>query len=320
MLITLTEAVHKLQAGELVAIPTETVYGLAGDATNEAALRKIYALKQRPLDNPLIVHIADISQVQHWAAEFPPLAETLARAFWPGALTLVLPAQPQVSSIVRGGQSTVALRVPSHPLALQILKLSGLALAAPSANQFTQLSPTTAAHVRAGLGDELAVLDGGACAIGIESTIVQVAGDNWRVLRQGMISEAAIAEIAAIAAIAAKPALTTLQAVKAPGQHHVHYSPQTPLHLYATRLALLAESQRLAAQNSPHAALLFGAGELPLCQNIVLADEANQAAHALYSALHQLDALNCKQLLVELPPNTPTWLAILDKLRRAAQG
>ena len=153
MRVDLQQAIAKLKAGEVVAIPTETVYGLAADASNDGALRQIYAIKQRPADNPLIVHIADATQVQNWAAEFPPLAQKLARIFWPGPFTLVLPAKPKVSSILRANQPTVALRVPNHPLTLQILQQSGLALAAPSANKFTQLSPTTATHVQAGLGD-----------------------------------------------------------------------------------------------------------------------------------------------------------------------
>ena len=183
MQVDLAQAITLLKRGEVVAIPTETVYGLAADASNDAALRQIYAIKQRPADNPLIVHIANASQVLDFAKEFPPLAQKLANAFWPGSFTLVLPAKESISTIVRANQPTVALRVPSHPLTLQLLKESGLALAAPSANKFTQLSPTTVAHVAASLGDGVPVLDGGACKVGIESTIVSVQGDNWQLLR-----------------------------------------------------------------------------------------------------------------------------------------
>ena len=153
MQVNLQQAIDLLKNGEVVAIPTETVYGLAADAANDAALRQIYAVKQRPVDNPLIVHIADASQVIDWASEFSPLAQKLADAFWPGPLTLVLPAKPYVSNILRANLPTIALRVPNHPLTLQLLKQSGLALAAPSANKFTQLSPTMVAHVAAGLGE-----------------------------------------------------------------------------------------------------------------------------------------------------------------------
>ena len=195
MLVNLIQAIAMLKAGEVVAIPTETVYGLAADATNESALRQIYAVKQRPADNPLIVHIGDMAQVLDWVAEFSLLAQKLAHAFWPGPFTLVLPALNSVSAIVRANEPTVALRVPSHALTLQLLKESGLALAAPSANKYTQLSPTTAAHVAAGLGDKIAVLDGGACQVGIESTIVSVAGDSWQLLRQFMITPRQVSNI-----------------------------------------------------------------------------------------------------------------------------
>jgi L-threonylcarbamoyladenylate synthase len=188
MRVTLEQAIAKLQQGEVVAIPTETVYGLAGDARNDDALRQIYATKQRPADNPLIVHIASANQVKDWADAFPSLAQKLADAFWPGPLTLVLKAKPEVSMIVRAGEPTVALRVPAHPLTLQLLQQSGLSLAAPSANKYTQISPTTPEHVERGLGEQIAVLDGGACQVGIESTIVSVEGEDWQLLRHGMIS------------------------------------------------------------------------------------------------------------------------------------
>lgn len=310
MRVELQQAIQLLKAGNVVAIPTETVYGLAADASNDAALQQIYAIKQRPADNPLIVHIADVSQVSDWAAEFPPLAQKLAQAFWPGPFTLVLSAKDSVSSIVRGGQPTVALRVPAHPVALQLLQQSGLALAAPSANKYTQLSPTTAAHVTFGLGDSLAVLDGGACKVGIESTIVSVHGDDWRMLRLGMISEAAIEKIAA------KPALTSQQNLpKAPGQHLLHYSPQTPIKLFNSRTALLDFAR---TSHKSCAALLVGAGALPNCVYVSLENSAEIVAEQLYSTLHSLDALHVDALLIETPPNAPEWLAILDRLTRAA--
>jgi len=310
MRVDLQQAIRLLKAGNVVAIPTETVYGLAADATNDAALRQIYAIKERPADNPLIVHIADISQVENWAAEFSPLAQKLAKAFWPGPFTLVLPAKPHVSSIVRGGQPTVALRVPNHPIALQLLKESGLALAAPSANKFTQLSPTTAAHVTAGLGEEIAVLDGGACSVGIESTIVAVTnnqnGENWQLLRLGMLPEANIHALAGV------PALSFKQTIKVPGQHLLHYSPRTPMRLFTSREDLIAQA------NSRTAALLLSSGAVPNCTYFELNKNADDVAQKLYDTLHQLDALNAEILLIETPPNAPEWLAILDRLTRAA--
>ena len=306
MLINLAQAIAQLKNGEVVAIPTETVYGLAADATNDAALRQIFSFKQRPMDNPLIVHIADASFVNDWAAEFSPLAQKLAAEFWPGPFTLVLPAKPHISLIVRGNQPTVALRVPAHPLALQLLQQSGLALAAPSANKFTQLSPTTAAHVSAGLGEEIAVLDGGACTVGIESTIISVQNDDWQMLRLGMISKADIERVAG------KAARQFSQPIKAPGQHALHYSPRTPMQLFTSRAALIAHV------NSNCAALLIGEGAQPNCQAFQLNKNAADVAQQLYDTLHKMDALGVKQLLVEVPPTAPEWLAILDRLTRAA--
>lgn len=318
MRVSLDEAVARLKNGEVVVIPTETVYGLAADASNDAALRQVYAVKQRPADNPLIVHIADANQVSDWAAEFPPLAQKLAQAFWPGPFTLVLPAKASVSKIVCSNQPTVALRVPNHPVALRLLKESGLALAAPSANKFTQLSPTTAAHVSAGLGEQIAVLDGGACRVGIESTIVSVNGDNWRLLRRGMISEAAIEVVAGKPALENQHNLTD-DLPKVPGQHLLHYSPKTPIKLFESRAALVSFAK---TSSQKCAALLVGeignSDKLPSCNHINLPDNAEQFAERLYSSLHALDGLGVELLLVEVPPNVPEWLAILDRLSRAA--
>lgn len=312
MRISLTDAITKLQNGEVVAIPTETVYGLAADATNEDALRQIYAIKERPVSNPLIVHIADITQVTNWAMEFPPIARKLAEAFWPGPLTLILPAKASVLSVVRAGEATVALRVPNHALTLKLLQLSALGLAAPSANKYTQLSPTTAAHVEAGLGESIPVLDGGACEVGIESTIVSVIDNDWRLLRHGMISGARILELAG------QPALEGSDNIpKAPGQHLLHYSPRTFVVLVQDRAALIHACSASALQNQRCAALIIGEGVKPNCKHIQLAGEPGQVAEQLYSALHALDALRLDCLLVQLPPNAPEWAAIYDRLNRA---
>ena len=308
MQVNLEQAIAKLKNGEVVAIPTETVYGLAADASNDEALRQVYAIKQRPADNPLIVHIADASFVNDWAAEFPPLAQKLANAFWPGPFTLVLLAKDSVSNIVRGNQPTVALRVPNHPITLQLLQKSGLALAAPSANKFTQLSPTTAAHVRVGLGDSVPVLDGGACKVGIESTIVAVMGENWQLLRLGMLPEASIE------ALAGRPAKSFSQPIKAPGQHALHYSPRTPLRLFTSRAELLKNATARSA------ALLLGAGAVPNCTYFELNNNATDVAQQLYDTLHKMDALGAEILLIEAPPVTPEWLAILDRLTRASRA
>ncbi|MEZ0209893.1 MAG: L-threonylcarbamoyladenylate synthase [Methylophilus sp.] len=309
MRISLAEAVGLLKQGEVVAIPTETVYGLAADARNAQAVAKIYATKERPANNPLIVHIADISQVSQWASEFSPLAEKLAFAFWPGPFTLVLPAREDISMAVRAGEPTIALRVPSHPVARQLLQESGLGLAAPSANKYTQLSPTTAAHVESSLGDHIPVLDGGACSVGIESTIVSVMGDEWQLLRPGMIAESAIA------LVAEKPGQIFRKIPKAPGQHLLHYSPRTPCLLFDSRQALTD----YALSKPEAAALLVGNHAVTGIKNsIALSPEPSQAAEQLYAALHTLDALQAAVILIESPPGTPEWAALRDRLIRAA--
>ncbi len=321
MRVSLEQAIAELKQGGVVAIPTETVYGLAADATNDSALKKIFAIKQRPADHPLIVHIGDISQVQDWVTAFPEVAIALATAFWPGPLTLVLPAQPHVSRVVRGDEPTVALRVPNHPVALALLTKGGLSVAAPSANLFTQLSPTTAAHVEAGLGESIPVLDGGACQVGIESTIVSVAADGqWQLLRPGMISEQAIAAVATRVAHQQASAAVNADAAslpKAPGQHALHYSPRTPLLLFKDRSALVQECELLKQAGLSSAAMLIGDGDVPNCPNVKLPNVPEKVAELLYSTLHSLDAMKVDRLLVELPPHLPIWLAVLDRLSRA---
>jgi len=309
MRISPAKAIELLRRGEVVAIPTETVYGLAADARNELAIAKIYATKQRPANNPLIVHIASAAQVTEWASEFPPLAQQLAQAFWPGPLTLILPARPEVSQTVRAGEPTVALRVPAHPVALALLNDSGLGLAAPSANKYTQLSPTTAEHVELSLGNDIPVLEGGACQVGIESTIVSVHGDEWQLLRPGMI------EAAAIAAIAGKPATQQMAPTpKAPGQHLLHYSPRTPCLLFASTSAMLPYAQTRPAA----AALLFGDATRVTDKDVYLPNDPALAAEQLYAALHTLDAAQAEVILIESPPATPEWDALRDRLQRAA--
>ncbi len=310
MLVNLAQAITLLKQGEVVAIPTETVYGLAADARNEQAIKKIYFTKERPASNPLIVHIASSEQVLDWAKEFSPLAKKFADAFWPGPLTLVLPARENVSKIVRAGEPTVALRVPAHPVARELLLQSKLGLAAPSANKYTQLSPTTAQHVSESLGENIVVLDGGACKVGIESTIVSVLDNQWQILRLGMISAS---ELEAVAGMPAQENQGYLP--KAPGQHRLHYSPKTPIKLFESREALLAFSKT----EQDCAMLLTGWSDTSSHKTYILSADPSKAAEQLYDTLHQMDALNVNTLLVELPPNDEAWLAIRDRLQRASQ-
>jgi len=321
MRISLEEAASKLKQGELVAIPTETVYGLAADASNDVALVKIFSTKQRPADHPLIVHISDVSQVPNWASVFPETAIKLAQAFWPGPLTLILPAKSHVSKVVRGGEATIALRVPNHPLTLALLKLSQLSVAAPSANLFTQLSPTRADHVEAGLGSAMPVLDGGACQVGIESSIVSVAADgSWQLLRPGMISEADIRRVAGQPQQSVSNNKPLPAAPKAPGQHALHYSPRTPLLLFKDRASLMVGSEQCQQSGLRCAALLIGPGEQPNCPTTLLNSMPAEVAEQLYSTLHDLDALKVDRLLVQLPAATPEWVAVLDRLQRAGHS
>lgn len=320
MRVSLEQAIATLKKGELVAIPTETVYGLAADATNDEALKKIFVTKQRPADHPLIVHIGSIAQVTDWVTDFPETAQKLAQKFWPGALTLVLPAKAQVSRVVRGGEPTVALRVPQHPLALQLLQQGDLCVAAPSANLFTQLSPTTAEHVESGLGAQIPVLDGGACKVGIESTIVSVLPDGrWQLLRPGMISETDIAAVAGATHQLRKlnPDNVATVTPKVPGQHALHYSPRTPLDLFNDRHTLMAACNTLQSAGISCAAMLIGEGGMPQCRTVVLPSQPEKVAEQLYSTLHAMDAMKVQRLLVELPPETSAWHAVLDRLTRA---
>jgi L-threonylcarbamoyladenylate synthase len=310
MRVSLVQAITLLKKGEVVAIPTETVYGLAADARNESAINKIYLTKERPASNPLIVHIATSEQVLDWAAEFSPLAKKLADAFWPGPLTLVLPAKENVSKIVRAGEPTVALRVPAHPIARELLLQSKLGLAAPSANKYTQLSPTSAQHVTNSLGQDIAVLDGGACEVGIESTIVAVSNNEWQILRLGMITASELEAIAGMPAIK-----NQAQVPKAPGQHRLHYSPKTPIKLFESRSALLA----FAKSQKDCALLLIDGKGSPDHTTFYLTDNPTIAAEKLYDTLHQMDTLNVSSLVIELPPETEPWLAIRDRLHRASQ-
>lgn len=292
---SLDQAVAILRAGGIVAMPTETVYGLAADPCNADAVASVFALKQRPLDHPLIVHLAEAADIDRWAASVPLVAERFAKAAWPGPLTLVLAARDDVPRQITGGQDTVALRVPDHPLALALIEGTGGALVAPSANRFGQLSPSRAEHVLEGFGDAPPpVLDGGPCRVGIESTVVFVDAEGWQVLRPGHWTAEALTRIAGCA-----PRSDSATAPRAPGQLASHYAPRTPLLLFARHDALLA-------------------AKLPGDAVLALPTDPDAAAAALYELLHQLDAASGSRILAELPPDTPAWAAVRDRLTRAA--
>ena len=311
---SVADAVAALRRGEAIGLPTETVYGLAADASDPAAVRRIFALKGRPADHPLIVHVADAAAIDDWARDVPPAARALAAAFWPGPLTMIVRRGARVADDVTGGQDTVGLRCPAHPLALQVLRAFGGGLAAPSANRFGHVSPTTAAHVRAEFGDALPiVLDGGDCAVGIESTIVEFGAAGPRILRPGQLSRADIETV--IGPVAVGPGGGS---ARASGTLEAHYAPRTPM-LLLGREALDAERIQQEALGQRVQVLAIGA--LPAhARGLALPARAADYAHGLYAALRALDAGDGHLLLVERPPQAAEWEAINDRLRRAAVG
>ncbi len=302
------EAAAVLKRGGLVAFPTETVYGLGADASNPAAVERIYEVKGRPASHPVIVHIGDAGQLERWAREVPEAARKLAARFWPGPLTLVLKRAPGVGDNLTGGEDTIGLRLPGHPVALELLRQFGGGIAAPSANKFGRISPTTAEHVSDDLGDEVdLILDGGPCEIGIESTIVDLSRDRPVLLRPGRISTGDIA-----ATLGATPDPRDRSAPRAPGALESHYAPSKPLRLVAGD-----QWERGAWQSC--AVLCFSArpvGEKSAMW-IRASTDPQRYARDLYSNLRALDASGCDEILVEEPPASAEWAAVRDRLLRA---
>lgn len=279
-----------IRAGRLVAFPTETVYGLGANALDPEAVARIFEAKGRPRTSPLIVHVASIEMARGLVTVWPDAADLLANRYWPGPLTLILPKRPEVPDIVTAGIPTVGLRIPAHPIALALIRAAGVPLAAPSANRFTELSPTAAAHIPDALADF--TLDGGPSRVGIESTVLSLAGTPT-LLRPGAIS---LAELEALIGPIALPAAVAEGAHASPGQHPRHYRPRTPLYL-DTR-----------AREGKGVVLRLGY-EMP-------ADPAAYAA-ALYETLHRLDTQSLAWIAIEPPPDTAEWAGVLDRLRRA---
>lgn len=307
-------AARILRAGGVVAFPTETVYGLGADAANVAAVRRVFAIKGRPADHPLIVHLASADWLDDWARQIPEAARQLARVFWPGPLTLVLPRRPRVSDAVTGGQDSVALRVPAHPLALRLISAAG-ALVAPSANRFGRVSPTTAQHVRDELGDAVdLILDGGPCAVGVESTVLSLLADPPTLLRPGGIAPEAIE------GVLGRPVARRGGGVRVSGTLPAHYAPATRLELLPAG-AIPERAEALAGLGMRLAVLGLGeaAGPLPAgVRRLALPAQAEAYARLLYASLRELDAAGCDLILVEAPPATSEWLAVQDRLSRAA--
>ena len=321
----IARAVQLLQAGELVGIPTETVYGLGADAANPAAVAKIFAAKGRPADHPLIVHLAGHDWIERWAREVPDLAWELAEQFWPGPLTLILKRAAGVPDAVTGGQDTVGLRVPGHPVALDLLRAYAAAgggtramagIAAPSANRFGRISPTTAQHVRDELGDRVAlVLDGGPCTVGIESTIIDLSRGAPVLLRPGHITPEQVAVVAGCEVLAAD-----LAAPRVSGSLESHYAPVTPVRLVAPEsIAATLRDQRAQGRRCAVLAHSVSPGLSGMAKRWLQASQDPLAyAHDLYANLRQLDAVGADLILVEALPPLAAWAAVADRLRRAA--
>ncbi|MEW6430647.1 MAG: L-threonylcarbamoyladenylate synthase [Myxococcota bacterium] len=311
----IARAVTVLEGGGLVALPTETVYGLGADAQNELAVRRIFAVKRRPSTHPLIVHVASLEAARAWVADVPPTGEALAKTFWPGPLTLILRRSALASDTVTGGQDTVGLRVPDHPLALALLRaLPGGGIAAPSANRFGKVSPTTAQHVRDELGDDVDyVLDGGPSQVGVESTIVDVTGEAPRLLRPGGVPKEAIERVLG------RPLLLATDAtdVRAPGMLESHYAPRAGLWLIdAEHLAAEAQARLGAGQH----VVVLAPASVPApagAQRLDVPADAGGFARVLYARLREADALGDVILAVP-PPESGLGLAVRDRLSRAA--
>ena len=325
---SIATAARALRSGALLGLPTETVYGLAADASNDAAVAQIFAAKGRPSDHPLIVHVADASGIAHFASAVPDFAQALVDAFWPGPLTLILPRRPAMARAATGGQDSVGLRCPAHPVAQALLRacaaddpaLGGArvwGVAAPSANRFGRVSPTTAAHVQAELGNDLLVLDGGACAVGIESTIVDCTRGVPVLLRPGAITRAQIEAACGLRPLS-KEELPT-HTPRTSGTPLAHYAPNAKVRLMDAK-ALQTGLDMLGADTA-HLAV-YARTPLRTHSSAVLLqrmpDGATATAAQLFAVLRRFDDQGARLIWIETPPESPDWEGVRDRLQRAA--
>ena len=301
-------AAQILRAGGLVAFPTETVYGLGADAANASAIARLYSVKRRPAGHPVIVHFADPAKAFAWAREVPDAAKKLAQHFWPGPLTLILKRSALAKDFVTGAQDSVGLRVPSHPIAQQLLQEFGGAIAAPSANRFGLVSPTTAAHVREDLGKDVElVLEGGPSEVGIESTIVDLSGESAVLLRPGRISRLQVEQVVG------KTSDPTPASPRHSGGLERHYAPRTPAILVPTHDL----DREIATGKDKVAVLAFSRPDERVDYWVRMPRDAQAYAQKLYAALRELDSAGCERILVEAPLDTAEWAAVRDRLKRA---
>lgn len=307
------QAIKVLSSGGLIAFPTETVYGLGADAANPDAIKKIFAAKKRPADHPLIVHLADSQQLLDWASTVSSDAARLAEAFWPGPLTLILQKKSGVSDLITGGQNTIGLRIPKHPVANALLKAFGRGVVAPSANRFGRISPTTAEAVQEELGDAVdLILEGGACEVGVESTIVDMSGEAPVILRPGMIRAEHIEAV-----LQRSVEVGRKDAPRVSGSHLSHYAPRTPVVLLST-----TEIQNFLANRENIPAALMSLHEFTIADSSLLhvkmSKDPQKYAHDLYQVLRDLDKKKLQRIVVEAVPETSEWDAIRDRLSRAS--
>ena len=313
-------AAELLRAGEAVALPTETVYGLAASALDARAVELIFQVKGRPAHNPIIVHVASIDMAKRCVARWPAIASKLAKAFWPGPLTLVLPRAKEIPGIITAGGATVGVRWPSHPFIQAVIRECGFPLAAPSANPSNRVSPTNAEHVRKSLGDKIRlIVDGGQAQIGIESTVLDISSSPPRLLRPGMIHEQALLAVTGELVMGASE---SLEALKSPGLLRKHYSPKAKLVVWSWRDE--AELRRMIAAllPSPAACHIIAHTRIPSGEGFgrvsVIPHDATAFARAIYAELHQCDEAGAELIVVEAPPDTGEWHPILDRLKKAA--
>jgi L-threonylcarbamoyladenylate synthase len=318
------QAVAILRRGGLVAFPTETVYGLGARALDRDAIARVFEAKGRPRAHPLIAHVLGATEARAISASWPSSADRLARAFWPGPLTLVVPRAAQVPPEIAGGSDSIAIRSPSHPVARTLLAALGEPIAAPSANTYQSISPTTAAHVARSLGDRVdLILDGGPCEAGIESTVVDVRGRVPLLLRPGALDLVTLQRVEPATAVPDSVDSAEDDSRPSPGMDRRHYAPRTPLHVARTRTAALDEAHLRQARGEHVALLLVSPLDTPVgsvVRVVVLGPSPEGYAHGLYAALHDLDDLRppASVILVEPVPAAAAWYAISDRLRRAA--
>ncbi|MGH7977134.1 MAG: L-threonylcarbamoyladenylate synthase [Limisphaerales bacterium] len=317
-------AAELLRTGEVVALPTETVYGLAANALNENAIAKIFRIKRRPANNPIIVHIAGIEMAKSCAKKFPMVAEKLAKSFWPGPLTLVLPRAEKIPKIVTAGGETVGIRWPSHPFIQAVIREYGFPLAAPSANLSERVSPTNAEHVRAQLAGKISlIVDGGQSQVGIESTVLDLTVSPPRILRPGMIhAESLAAVIGEIQSSNSKTESKSEGTLRSPGLLRKHYSPKAKLLVLNWRDDTDLNSQLSTFNFQPSTTHVIAHLKIPSGKDFagvsVIPHDAEAFARALYAELHRCDEAGAKLIVVEAPPDLPEWSGIVDRLRRAA--